>query len=69
LVLMNLFAETIWPEISSKMPIGVGPSELIICLSSFTEATSELDEQDSEHEPEISARFGISWVLLVENIC
>jgi len=65
---MNLFAETIWPEISSKMPIGVGPFELIICLSSFTEATSELDEQDSEHEPEILARFGINWVLLVENI-
>lgn len=53
---MNLCAEMISPVESSKMPIGVGPSELIRCFSSVTEATSE--PVDELHER--SSRFGMS---------
>lgn len=46
--------------------MGVGPSELIICFNSVTDSTSEPVEEADEQE--ISARFGIAYVLLVENI-
>ena len=65
--LINLCAETISPVASSNMPIGVGPSELIICFNSVTDSTSEPEEEEPD-EQEISARFGIICVLLVENI-
>jgi hypothetical protein len=52
--------------VSSNTPIGVGPSELIICFNSVTDATSEPVEEPDEQE--ISARLGIIYVLLVENI-